>query len=179
MHSTRHCDNCGKLVAILIPPGDNRPRHVCHACGRIQYQNPKVVCGCIPIWQSRILLCKRAIEPKYGLWTLPAGFMENDETIWQGAARETMEEAGAEITDQTLYRVYSLPRANQVYIMFRAMLTGEKNYAAGTESLAVRLFTEDEIPWDEIAFRVIHRTLKSYFADRKTGNFAIISEDIE
>ncbi len=163
---------------MLTPLGDNRERHVCDACGMIHYQNPKVVCGCLPVWGDKILLCKRAIEPRRGLWTLPAGFMENGETIQHGAARETMEEACAPIAEQTLYGIYNLPRVNQVYIMFRAELTDERGFAAGDESLEVRLFDEAQIPWEKIAFRVIERTLRRYLAERKSGRFSVAIEDI-
>ena len=174
----KYCNHCGENVSLLIPAGDNRDRYVCDGCGQIHYQNPKVVCGCIPVWRDRILLCKRAIEPRKGLWTLPAGFMENGETIQHGAARETLEEACAEIAGQTLYGIYNLPRVNQVYVMFRAELTGENSFAAGAESLEVRLFEEAQIPWSEIAFRVIHLTLERYLAERKSGNFSVVIEDI-
>ena len=173
-----YCNHCGENVSLLTPAGDNRDRHVCDACGRIHYQNPKVVCGCIPVWEERILLCRRAIEPRRGLWTLPAGFMENGETIQHGAARETMEEACAEIAGQTLFGIYNLPGANQIYVMFLAQLTGEDRFAAGAESLEVRLFEERQIPWDDIAFRVIRRTLERYLAERKSGNFSVAVEDV-
>ncbi len=124
------------------------------------------------------MLCRRAIEPRRGLWTLPAGFMENGETIQHAAARETREEACAEITAQRLYGIYNLPRANQVYVMFRAQLTGEHNFAAGEESLEVRLFEEQQLPWDALAFRVIHQTLKRYLVERKSGDFSVVVEDI-
>lgn len=174
----RHCNGCGGPVTPRIPAGDNRERAVCETCGRIHYQNPKVVCGCIPVWRERILLCQRAIEPRKGLWTLPAGFMENGETIQHAAARETREEACAEITEAALFGIYNLPRANQVYVMFLAKLRGRNEFAAGAESLAVRLFRAAEIPWSEIAFPVIHRTLERYLAERDTGHFAVRVEDI-
>lgn len=173
-----YCNHCGENVSLLIPAGDNRDRHVCDACGQIHYQNPKVVCGCIPVWRERILLCRRAIEPRKGLWTLPAGFMENGETLQHGAARETLEEAGAEIAGQMLYGIYNLPRVNQVYVMFLAQLTGEDSFAPGVESLDVRLFEERQIPWEDIAFRVIRRTLERYLDERKSGNFSVAVEDI-
>ncbi len=174
----RYCNHCGEPVLLSIPVGDTRDRHICTACGHIQYQNPKIVCGCIPVWQDRVLLCRRAIEPRKGLWTLPAGFMENGETIQHGAARETGEEACAEITEQTLYGIYNLPRVNQVYIMFRAKLVAEDGFDTGAESLEVRLFEEGQIPWTEIAFRVIHLTLTRYFSERKSGKFSVVVEDI-
>ena len=173
-----YCNHCGENVSLLTPEGDNRDRHVCDVCGQIHYQNPKVVCGCIAVWGEQILLCKRAIEPRKGLWTLPAGFMENGETVQHGAARETMEEACAEVTAQKLFGVYNLPRANQIYVMFRAELTGESNFAPGAESLEARLFSEDEIPWDEIAFRVIARALQQFLAERKRGDFSVVLDDV-
>ncbi|MGI9310588.1 MAG: NUDIX hydrolase [bacterium] len=174
----RYCNHCGESVSLLTPAGDNRDRHVCGACGLIHYQNPKVVCGCIPVWRDRILLCQRAIEPRKGFWTLPAGFMENGETIQHAAARETLEEAGAQIAAQTLYGLYNLPQTNQVYVMFRAELTGEDAFAAGDESLDARLFAEREIPWDDIAFPVIRTTLRRYLVERKSGVFSMVVEDL-
>lgn len=163
------CSQCGAPVRLEIPPGDNRPRHVCAACGAVHYLNPKMVVGCIAEWEDRVLLCRRAIEPKYGLWTLPAGFMENGETIDEGAARETLEEAGARVDIHGLYSLISLPDINQVYLMFRARLL-HLDVAPGEESLEARLFAEHEIPWGELAFRTIEHTLKRYFADRLDGN---------
>lgn len=148
-----------------MPHGDDRERHVCADCGHIHYLNPKLVVGTIPVWGEKVLLCKRAIEPRYGKWTLPAGFMEENETLEEGAARETREEAGAKVTIEQMYVTLSLPQISQVYVMFRAKLT-DLDFAAGPESLEVRLFTEAEIPWEELAFRTISTTLKHYFADR-------------
>jgi len=164
------CSHCGAPLRIAIPPGDNRPRHMCPSCGAIHYQNPKMVVGCIPEWEDSILLCRRAIEPKYGLWTLPAGFMENGETAAEGAARETLEEAGARVDVLGLYSMISLPDINQVYLVFRAKLL-HLDFNHGEESLEARLFKEAEIPWDSMAFRTIQHTLEHYFADRKTGTF--------
>lgn len=172
-----YCSNCGKQVARKIPAGDSRPRHVCDACNTIHYQNPKIVAGCIPVWDDRLLLCRRAIEPRQGLWTLPAGFMENGESTEQAAARETMEEACATVSDLSLYGVFSIPHISQVYMMFRANLADGK-FAPGEESLEVRLFNEDEIPWDELAFPVIRLTLERYFKDIRSRNFPIYVEDI-
>ncbi|MEP7183753.1 MAG: NUDIX hydrolase [Betaproteobacteria bacterium] len=167
----RFCSACGSArVEFLIPAGDHLPRFVCGDCGTIHYQNPKVVVGCLPEWEDRVLLCKRAIEPRHGLWTLPAGFLENGETVFAGAARETMEEAGARVELGALYTMISLPHISQVYLMFRARLL-DLDYAAGPESLEVRLFREDEIPWEEIAFRTIGRTLRNYFLDRRQCAF--------
>jgi ADP-ribose pyrophosphatase YjhB (NUDIX family) len=167
----RFCSACGSPdVALRIPEGDTLPRYVCPACGSIHYQNPKVVVGCLPEWEDRVLLCRRAIEPRLGLWTLPAGFLENGETIAAGAARETLEEANARVDVGPLYTVISLPRINQIYVMFRGRLL-DLDFSPGSESLEVRLFHEDEIPWETLAFRTITRTLRSFFLDRKLGAF--------
>ena len=171
------CSHCGNTVAIRIPEGDHMPRHICASCGMVHYQNPKMVVGCIPEWEDKILLCRRAIEPKYGLWTLPAGFMENGETTLEGAARETWEEAGARIEIGKLYTLFNLPHINQVYLMFRARLL-DLDYQSGIESLETRLFTEAEIPWDEIAFRTVRATLELYFKDRRDGGFEFHFGDI-
>ena len=157
------CNLCGAATDRVIPQGDNRLRDVCQQCGEIQYQNPKVVTGCIPYWQDRVLLCKRAIEPRLGFWTLPAGFMENNETLEQGAVRETMEEACAPLTDLRLFGIYNLPRISQIYVMYQGQLESETGFAAGDESLEVQLYRQEEIPWDDIAFRVVDRTLRRYF----------------
>ena len=164
------CSSCGAEVALMIPPGDNRQRFVCKTCGEIHYQNPKVVTGCIPVWEDRVLLCRRAIKPRYGRWTLPAGFMENEETAQEGAARETLEEANARVKVEQLYTTFNLPHISQVYLLFRAPLT-DLDFSPGTESLDVALFAENEIPWDELAFPVVFETLKYYFEDKKSGVF--------
>jgi ADP-ribose pyrophosphatase YjhB (NUDIX family) len=168
----RFCMQCGSArIEFRIPHGDDRERYVCADCDFIHYLNPKVVVGTLPVWKDQVLLCKRAIEPRYGLWTLPAGFMEEGETLEEGAARETREEAGAHIEIDSLYVTLSLPQISQVYMMFRARLL-DLDYAPGSESLEVKLFHEKDIPWEEIAFSTIRETLKHYFADRKTGEFA-------
>lgn len=173
----KFCSQCGAPVTLSIPPGDNRPRHVCPACGVIHYQNPKIVAGCIPEWQGRILLCRRAIEPRYGLWTLPAGFMENSESAVTAAAREALEEANAVVDHLILYGLYSLLHVSQVYLMFRGQL--RDGYASpGTESLETRLYAEDEIPWDQLAFTVVHETLRQYFAERRAGAFTLHVGDL-
>jgi ADP-ribose pyrophosphatase YjhB (NUDIX family) len=166
----KFCNSCGSGVVHRIPNGDSLARAVCDVCGNIQYQNPKIVVGCLPVYGDRILMCKRAIEPRYGLWTLPAGFMENEESASQGAAREALEEANAHVEIEDLYTVYSIPHISQVYMMFRARLV-DLDFSAGPESLEVRLFHEDEIPWEEMAFRTIGRTLRNYFLDRRLGHF--------
>lgn len=140
-------------------------RHVCDACEIVHYSNPRVIVGCLVEHESRVLLCKRAIEPRSGLWTLPAGFMENGETTLQGAARETWEEARAEVFDQQLYRLFDVPQINQVYMFYRAQLR-DGAYGVGPESTEVELFTEAEIPWEAIAFPVVKYALREYFQDR-------------
>jgi len=164
----KYCSNCSGIVELLIPEGDSLPRYVCTICKIIHYQNPKMVVGCIPEWEDKILLCRRAIEPHRGWWTLPAGFMENNETLKQAAARETLEEANARVEIGDLYAVYSLPHISQVYLLFRARLL-DLDFKPGIESLEVRLLSENEIPWEEMAFRVIHDPLKKYFKERKLG----------
>lgn len=168
----RYCSACGSPVTRRVPEGDTHPRHVCEACGTIHYQNPKVVTGCIPEHEGRVLLCRRAIEPRYGLWTLPAGFMENGETVAEAAARETLEEARARVRDLELYAVFSLPHIDQVYVMYRGRLDPPE-FAPGAESLEVRLMDETEIPWEALAFPVIAETLRRYFADRRASRFRV------
>jgi len=157
---------------LRVPEGDNLPRYVCPSCGTIHYLNPKIVVGCLPEWRGQVLLCRRAIEPRRGLWTLPAGFLENAETIVAGAARETLEEANARVRIDELYTVISLPHISQIYMMFRAQLA-DLDFGPGPESLEVRLFDEHEMPWDQLAFRTITRTLRNYFLDRKLGAFPV------
>lgn len=157
-------------MELRRPDDDNRPRHICTACNMIHYQNPNLVIGSIPEWEDKILLCRRAIEPRHGLWTLPGGFMENGETTTEAAIRETLEEANAHIEIGELYSMYSLPYINQVHLLFRAKLL-DLNFGPGAESLEVRLFSEAEIPWNEIAFRPVKFSLEHYFADRRKGSF--------
>ncbi|KPK69759.1 MAG: ADP-ribose pyrophosphatase [Acidithiobacillales bacterium SM23_46] len=171
------CSHCGTPVELRIPEGDHLPRYVCPTCGTIHYQNPKVVVGSIPQWEDRILLCKRAIEPRHGLWTLPAGFMENEETTIEGALRETMEEAGARVEVIDLHTMFNLPHVNQVYVMFRANLL-DLDFGPGPESLEVALYDEKDIPWNEIAFPVIEQTMRLFFEDRRRGTFGIHTGDI-
>ncbi len=168
----KFCSECGQPVSLRIPQGDNRPRHVCEACQTIHYQNPKIVTGTLPVWEEQVLLCRRAIEPRYGLWTLPAGFMENNETMEQAAERESREEANANIRIEQLYTLISLPHINQVYVMYKASLL-DLDFFPGEESLEVRLFRENEIPWKEIAFRTIHFTLRQFFKDQKQNQYPV------
>ncbi|MEN8107387.1 MAG: NUDIX hydrolase [Pseudomonadota bacterium] len=172
-----YCSSCGARVVEKIPSGDDRLRFVCETCTTIHYQNPKIVAGCIPEWNGRLLLCRRAIEPRHGLWTLPAGFMENRESIEEAAVRETWEEARAQVEDMALYGVFSIPYISQVYMMFRARLRSEE-FAPGPESLEVRLFKEDEIPWDELAFPVVKLTLQNYFRDIHGDAFPVHVENV-
>ncbi|KPJ92399.1 MAG: ADP-ribose pyrophosphatase [Gammaproteobacteria bacterium SG8_11] len=172
-----YCSHCGSTVEFKIPPGDNLPRYVCGRCGQIHYQNPKIVTGCIPEWEDKILLCKRAIEPRRGLWTLPAGFMENKETTSEAAVRETMEEANATVEPIGLYALFNIPHISQVYIMFRARMLNT-DYGPGAESLEVELFDERKIPWEEIAFPVIKETLIRYYRDKSNGVFSLHVDDI-
>jgi len=166
------CSNCGAPVTSRIPDGDDRPRFVCDRCSTIHYRNPKIVVGCIPEWEDKIMLCCRAIEPKSGKWTLPGGYLENGETTTEGARRETLEEACARVEIVSPYALLSIPHINQVYLFFRARLLDE-NYGPGAESSDVMLFSESEIPWDELAFAVVTETLKRYFNDRPKGLFPV------
>ena len=167
-----YCSNCGAPVASKIPPDDDRPRFVCDACQTVHYQNPKIVVGCIPEGEDAVLLCRRAIKPRYGFWTLPAGFLENGETTIEGVRRETFEEAHATIEIISLYTVFDFPHINQVYMMFRSRLI-DFDYEGGSESLEVKLFQEQDIPWDRIAFVPIYETLKLFFKDRRNGNYPL------
>lgn len=171
----KFCNQCGNSVSLTIPAGDDRHRHVCDECDIIHYQNPNIIAGCLPIYKDKVLLCKRAIEPRSGYWTLPAGFMENGESIEEGAIRETWEEAEAKVSLESLYTVYSIPEINQVYMIFKAEMTQPK-FAAGIESLEVVLFEEADIPWDELAFPMMTKTLRHFFSDRKKGHYPLRSE---
>lgn len=165
-----YCSHCGAKVALRIPAGDNRERHVCIDCETIHYQNPRVITGCLPEWEGRVLLCRRAIEPREGYWTLPAGFMENGETVHAGAIRETLEEANARVEMKGLFSLVNIPYASQVFMIYRAKLL-DLDFGPGEESLEVALFSEHEIPWEELAFPMIGETLRYYFRDRAVRNF--------
>ena len=156
------CSNCGEKVTQQIPPDDNMLRYICNSCGIIHYQNPKIVVGCIPVWEDKVLLCKRAIEPRKGLWTLPCGFMERGEIAEEGAIRETREEANADVEIINLHTIYSISHVSQVYLVFLAKLKN-LDFHPGKESLETVLFEEEKIPWDKIAFSSIKFTLKNYF----------------
>ncbi len=172
-----YCSNCGEPVRLGIPPGDDRNRYLCDHCGIIHYQNPKMVVGCIPEWEDKILLCRRSIEPQYGKWTLPAGYLENGETVADGAQREAFEEARVRMASMKAFALFNLAFVNQIYFMFRGPMAAP-DVAAGEESLSVALFTEDRIPWDELAFTVMRETLIRYFQDRKQGAFSFHMGDI-
>ena len=174
----KFCSQCGAKVALSIPDGDNRPRYVCGSCGVIHYQNPKVVTGCIAEWQGRVLLCRRAIEPRYGYWTLPAGFLENGESSHEGAARETLEEANARVEVSGLYALFNLPRIDQIYMLFRGRLL-DLDFGPGDESLEVKLCAKEEVPWEDLAFQVMFETLNLYFQDQESDDFRVRSGTIE
>lgn len=174
----KFCSHCGAPVTLRVPPGDTLPRYVCDACQAIHYQNPRMVVGCIVEWEDRILLCRRGIEPRHGLWTVPAGYLENDETTFEGAMRETLEEANARVEIGPLYALYNIPHISQVYILFRARLL-DSNIKAGAETLEVRLLSEHEIPWEQLAFATIRNTLTDYYNDRKQGEYKFHMGTIE
>jgi ADP-ribose pyrophosphatase YjhB (NUDIX family) len=164
----KYCSECGQGVVQKIPAGDHLPRHVCDACGAIHYRNPKVIVGCVPEWEDRILMCKRAIQPRLGLWTFPAGFLELGETTGQGAAREALEEAQAQVEIGELFAVINVPYVSQLYMIHRARLRAP-SFGPTIESSEVTLLREGEIPWDRIAFPTIHHGLKFFYADRAAG----------
>ena len=174
----KFCTVCGSPTEFKIPDGDNKERAVCTVCGHIHYQNPKVVSGCILEWKDKILLCKRATEPRSGFWTLPAGFLENNETVAEGALRETREEANAVSSKIELFFMCDLRHISQIYMMYKGKLSNGE-YSAGPESEEVKLFAETEIPWNDIAFTVIEKTLRLYFQDKKKGNFSIHFDTID
>lgn len=165
-----YCSNCGSAVSVRIPAGDSLPRAVCDSCGAIHYRNPRLIVGALPVWQEKVLLCRRAIEPQLGLWTLPSGFMENSETVAEAALRETQEEANANIELGEMFTLISVPHISQVHVVYRATLI-DLEFSPGEESLEVRLFDESEIPWNDIAFRTIALTLRHFFEDRRAGVF--------
>ncbi len=174
----KHCRECGTAVVYRLPDdGDTKERAVCPACTTVHYENPLNVVGTIPAWGPQVLLCKRNIEPRWGKWTLPAGFMELGETTSAGAARETVEEAGAQFDLGELFSLVNVPIVGQVHLFYRATLTSEQ-FAPGAETLEARLFHEHEVPWDEIAFRTVRETLLRYFADLRAGRFGFHNIDL-
>jgi ADP-ribose pyrophosphatase YjhB (NUDIX family) len=174
----KHCKNCGAAVVYQVPDdGDTKERAVCPACQTIHYENPLNVVGTVPYWGEQVLLCKRNIEPRFGKWTLPAGFMELNETVAEGAARETLEEAGAQFEMEGLFSLLNVVKVGQVHLFYRARLLSP-DFHPGVETIEARLFDEATIPWDEIAFKTVQETLKHYFADRRAGRFLFHSVDI-
>ena len=172
-----YCSQCGATITLIVPPDDNRLRHVCSSCRTVYYQNPKVVAGCIPEYEGKVLLCKRAIEPRMGFWTLPAGYMELEETSLEAAMRETLEEANARVEVLDLYAVFNLPHVNQVYMMFRSKLL-DLDFSPGAESLEVGLYAEADIPWEQLAFTTVRQTLEFYYQDVQTGDYRLHTGDI-
>ena len=172
-----YCTQCGKALSLRIPELDDRERYVCDGCGHIHYENPRIIVCALPVWEDRVLLCKRAIEPRFGTWTLPGGFMENGESTLQAALRETQEEAGARIRVGELYSLFNVLHINQVHLFFRATLL-DLDFAPGEESLEVALFSEAEIPWEEIAFPAVGATLRQFFLDLPRGNFPLKLADV-
>lgn len=173
-----YCAQCGAKVTLQVPAGDDRLRFVCDGCHTIHYENPKMVVGTIPVMGNAILLCRRAIEPRRGLWTLPAGWLENGESVSACALRETQEEACAEVDDLQPYVLANLPFINQVYFFLRARLLNA-DFHAGTESLEVKLFTPEAIPWDELAFSSVYETLRCFCDDVTKGAFPFRILDIK
>ena len=174
----KFCGDCGSKVEKRIPEGDNLERDCCTKCDSIHYSNPKVIVGTVPIKDNKVLLCKRAIQPRYGLWTLPAGFLENGETIEEGAFRETKEETNTEVKMGNLYAIFNIPQINQVYMLHLAEVINE-DYSKTSESLEVEFFSESEIPWQELAFPFVPTTLKNYFKDCKKGEYPLTTQIIE
>lgn len=174
----KFCSTCGAQVTLKVPLGDNRPRAVCDGCGAIHYDNPKVVVGCLVVDGTSVLLCRRGIDPRSGFWTLPAGYLEKAETTEQGAVRETWEEARARVDIDSLYTIFDLPYISQIYMFYRARLR-DGHFSAGEETVEARVFVERDIPWSELAFPVVERTLKHYFHDRQTDEFPMRMESIE
>lgn len=173
----KHCRVCGAATDYRVPPDDNRPRATCTACGEIHYENPLSVVGTLPVWGDQVLLCRRNIEPRRGLWTLPAGFLELGESTADGAIRETIEEAGAHIELQGLYTVLNVVRVGQVHLFYRARLL-DTHLAPGPETIEAQLFDEADVPWNELAFRTVRQTLEHYYADRRRGEFPVHAGDI-
>jgi ADP-ribose pyrophosphatase YjhB (NUDIX family) len=175
--SIKHCRACGAPTRYAVPADDNRERATCTVCGTIHYENPLNVVGTVPVWGEQVLLCRRNIEPRYGLWTLPAGFMELGETTAEGAVRETVEEAGANIELQDLFTVLNVVRVGQVHLFYLARLR-DTRFDPGPETIEAQLFDEATIPWEELAFRTVRKTLECFFADRRRGQFSLHCADI-
>jgi ADP-ribose pyrophosphatase YjhB (NUDIX family) len=165
----KYCSLCGEEVHITIPVDDNRERHVCKTCGEIHYQNPKNVVGTIPLWEDKILLCRRAIEPRKNFWTLPAGFLELHETTAEGAVRETFEETGANVDVRGLFTLLNVPHIGQIHWFYIAQMRSALYSPFTSESTEVALFSEKDIPWDDLAFLTVRTTLALFFKDRSLG----------
>lgn len=172
------CSACGHAITLCTPPGDNRVRACCDGCGEVHYVNPKMVVGTVPVWGEQVLLCRRAIEPRHGYWTLPAGFLEAGESAAAGATRETDEEAGARIVLGPLFAMFDVVHVAQIHLFYRAELL-DIDFAPGEESLEVQLFDEADIPWGDLAFRTVATTLRCFFADRRAGRFELHTGTIE
>ncbi|MCP4789510.1 MAG: NUDIX hydrolase [Gammaproteobacteria bacterium] len=168
----KFCSHCRADVVVAIPEGDNRERYICSACELIFYENPRIIAGSIPVFDDRILICKRSIEPRLGYWTLPAGFMENGETTLQGAWRETYEESLAKVEIGALFSICNVPRINQVHMFYLAQMTND-HFGPTPESSEVKLVSADQIPWDDIAFATVKQTLKRFLADRDANQFRL------
>jgi ADP-ribose pyrophosphatase YjhB (NUDIX family) len=180
MHLPRriqYCRTCGNRAEYRMPTLDNRERATCTACGDVQYENPINVVGTVPIWNDQVLLCRRNIEPRFGLWTLPAGFLEMGETTAEGALRETVEEAGARIELQGLFTLFNVVRAGQLHLFYRARMLDD-TLDPGPETIEAKLFSEEDVPWEELAFRTVRETLQIFFADRRKGQFGTHAGDI-
>ena len=175
--SIKHCKACGGVAVYRLPADDNRERATCTVCHTIHYENPLNVVGTVPVWGDQVLLCRRNIEPRHGMWTLPAGFMELGESTAEGALRETIEEAGANVQMQELFSVLNVVRVGQVHFFYRARML-DTTLNPGPESIEARLFREDEIPWDQLAFRTVRQTLELFFEDRRRGQFSVHAQDI-
>lgn len=173
----KFCTLCGHSLTLRIPASDDRERHVCDSCGHVHYVNPRIIVCALPCFEDKVLLCKRAIEPRYGLWTLPGGFMEMGESTMEAAARETLEEAGAHIEVLELYAMYHILHIDQVHLFYRARLR-DLAYTAGQESLEVRLLRESEVPWAEMAFPAVTDTLRQYFRDLPSRHFPLRLADV-
>ena len=173
----RFCPDCGAPVALKVPEGDSRPRFVCTACGHVHYQNPRLVVGCIPEWQGQLLVCRRAIEPRLGYWTIPAGFLENGESLHAGAARETLEEACAQVEMGSPVAIVNVLRSEQVHVMFRARMR-DGRHAPGAESLETALVDIEDIPWEDLAFSSVRYALERYLEDRALGREDLHFHDI-
>ena len=174
----KFCSNCGSSkISLKIPEGDNRERYVCDSCNTIHYSNPNVVVGTLPTFEDKILLCKRAIEPRVGLWTLPAGFLENGESLLEGAWREPKEETQAEVEMHNILAIFNIPQINQIYVIYKASIL-ENSYGPTSESLDVKLFSKEDIPWEKIAFPFVPKAINHYYDNFEKKEIPMCIEDI-